>query len=180
MRTDFGALLLLSACGNAPTSAVFTPLAGPDGGYVFIGSSCTPALENDPSFGGFSSHEVSIESRSGQPPGAPVCLVYFFQGRVSCPYGQTSPSPAGSAACTTPKGQSVVVPVAPQCFDRRASDVVVWSCKCGDGAPGDRYCDCPSGTSCLPIGAGSYCLPSSTTESPSCTVECEPGAHPCN
>jgi hypothetical protein len=60
-----------------------------------------PGEENDPTFQGFSSESVSVESNNAACPG--VCLVNHFQGRVTCPYGQTAPGvgpqgPAGSPA----------------------------------------------------------------------------------
>jgi hypothetical protein len=177
-----GALALLSACSGESTPLVYTPLAGPDGGYVTIGSPCTPAQESDPSFGGFSRSEVSVESSQG-PSSAPVCIVFEFEGRVSCPYGQAAPGDAAPAACTTPDGQPVTVSVAPQCLDRRAANVVVWSCLCdGVASDGDnQHCNCPSGTTCEQAGlSGSYCLPSGTNAAVSCTEQCEPGVHPCN
>src|SRR5579862_6626653 len=132
-----GVFAVLSACScgqSTQASGVFTPLAGVDGGYVILGSPCTLHSENDPSFGGFQVNEVTVESKPGQPLGAPVCIAFDFQGRVSCPYGQDLSADAGSGSCTTPSGQAVIVNVAPQCTNRRSGVAVVWSCACGAGA----------------------------------------------
>ncbi|MDP9149551.1 MAG: hypothetical protein M3O36_06380 [Myxococcota bacterium] len=183
-HTVLGAFALLAACSAGSPAKVFTPLVGPDGGYVSIGSACRMYLEDDPSFAGFNLNEFTVESEAGQPLGAPVCLAYNFQGRVSCPYGQSFTN-AGLTACTTPNGQPVTVEVAPQCVNRPGAVAVVWSCKCAAGsepADGGSYCACPSGTSCTSAGPkGSYCLsPGALANTGTCTSKCEPGVHPCN
>ncbi len=176
---------IVVSCGGS-TPKIFTPLAGPDGGYVSIGTPCVPySIEDSPSFGGFQIDGISVVSASGAPDGAPVCIAYFFQGRVSCPYGQAGDTDGSEMSCETPNGQLVTVPVAPQCINRRSSEVVLWSCQCGPGsAPADggrSYCDCPSGTTCTFAGQlGSYCLPpGAMANGDACSAECEPGARPC-
>ena len=62
---------------------------------------CTPDEEYDPTFQGFSIQDVSVESKSYVCLSR-LCLVNHFQGRVTCPYGQTAPNmgptgPAGAA-----------------------------------------------------------------------------------
>jgi hypothetical protein len=191
---------LLTACsGTTQPSIVSTPLYGGDAG-VAIGSGCTNVQERDPAFSGFDLREVSVESLAGHPSGAPVCLAYHFQGRVSCPYGQAGSGPAqGAAPCTTPDGQPVTVRVAPQCLDRRAANVVVWSCRCanamGGTEDGANYCSCPSGTTCAQAGvasigtsqgsddlSGAYCLPLGAESNPSatCAAQCDPALHSCD
>ena len=54
-----------------------------------VGDPCIPEDEYQNEFGGYSVTEVNVESRSFQCE-TRVCLVNHFQGRVSCPYGQTS------------------------------------------------------------------------------------------
>jgi hypothetical protein len=54
-----------------------------------IGDPCIPEQEYDQCFPGFSEGEVNTESRSFQCQ-TRLCLVNHFQGRVSCPYGQTA------------------------------------------------------------------------------------------
>lgn len=53
-----------------------------------VGDPCTPEDEYQTEFSGYSVTEVNVESRSFQCE-TRVCLVNHFQGRVSCPYGQT-------------------------------------------------------------------------------------------
>jgi hypothetical protein len=67
-----------------------------------LGAPCVPSEESSATFQGFSVEDVSLESN------APTCvtgscLVNHFQGRVTCPYGQTAPGmgpkgPSGSPA----------------------------------------------------------------------------------
>lgn len=61
-----------------------------------VGDPCTPDEEFDPTFQGFSVDDVSTESKSYVCL-TRLCLVNHFQGRVTCPYGQTAPGmgPAG-------------------------------------------------------------------------------------
>jgi hypothetical protein len=190
---------LLAACSGTTTpSIVSTPLYGGDAG-VAIGSACTIVKERDPAFSGFDRNEVTVESSAGEPSGAPVCLAYHFQGRVSCPYGQAASGPAQDAApCTTPDGQPVTVDVAPQCLDRRAANVVVWSCRCanalGGTNDGANYCSCPSGTTCAQVVAsigpsqgadnlsGGYCLPphAGYKAGTMCAAQCNSTLHSCD
>jgi hypothetical protein len=133
--------------------------------------------------------------------GAPVCFADHFQGRVGCPYGQTTTNqaPAGASPCKTPGGEPVVGVVPPQCVNRQASKVVFWSCRCanaeGKTDDGETYCTCPSSTTCTDaissIGgegpeselAGYYCLPAAAALGDSgifsCGTECNPTTAPC-
>jgi len=160
-------------------------------GGSFIGSSCGGSGIGDPcipeeeyltTFPGFNVGEVNVESRSFQCL-TRVCLVNHFQGRISCPYGQTEEM---AATCTTNPGQCmpnstgdtalqhesscripdrdgadvldrVAVEVDEQYEERPAVDAVYCSCRCsgpnGTKDPNSRYCDCPSGFSCEDIFA---------------------------
>jgi hypothetical protein len=138
-----------------------------------VGDPCTPEQEYDPSFLGFSQTEVSVESKSFQCE-TRLCLVDHFQGRVSCPYGQTidggANAPAPVTACLTPAtgvpvtgrdSNGVLVDttqqalVEPQCLDRTAANAVYCSCRCANanGATNDgaNYCQCPDGFSCTQL-----------------------------
>jgi len=143
-----------------------------------VGDPCTPEQEYDKSFLGFSQTEVSVESKSFQCL-TRLCLVNHFQGRVSCPYGQTVDGGANSPAtpCVTPginKGvdgidstgmfadpvKKAFVPA--QCSARTASLAVYCSCRCADvngkTDDGANYCACPDGFTCTQlvskVGAG--------------------------
>jgi hypothetical protein len=125
-----------------------------------VGDPCTPEEEYDPTFQGFDAKEVNVESRSFQCQ-TRLCLVNHFQGRVSCPYGQsvagTPPSPlttcaesqggatAPDAGCCIPGVGAPVTGnplntstttgkayVPPQCIDRQSADAVYCSCRCAN------------------------------------------------
>jgi hypothetical protein len=158
-----------------------------------IGAPCLPEKEIEPSFIGFAYEEVS---GVGPPSGAPVCLVYFFRGLVTCPYGQSADAGSAACGCTTTAGKPVVGEVEPQCPDRPAASTVFWSCRCaneqGATSDGASYCTCPSGTTCTQtvstIGAspendyaGAYCLRNDALRDGglACTRSCDPIAAPC-
>lgn len=166
----------------ASTFGLFALACEPGG----VGDPCIPEDEYQPGFGGYDVREVNVESRSFQCE-TRVCLVNHFQGRVSCPYGQTEADLAPGAnpvqgPCRIPGTvQPVTVPVKPQAVSRSATayeartggeDAVYCSCRCknanGSKDDGARYCDCPSGYECekliddLGLGkealAGYYCI----------------------
>jgi hypothetical protein len=167
---------------------------GADAGPT-IGTPCAPAQELATTFTGFLFQE---QSELQVPSGDPTCFVFHFQGLVTCPYGQNAAgqAPDGGSPCTTTDGKPVAGAVEPQCTNRRASQVVLWSCRCAnvEGATndGDVYCACPSGTTCaqevtnggsLQHFSGGYCLPPSIVPdagaSVSCDGTCDPTTAPC-
>ncbi|MGA2448235.1 MAG: hypothetical protein ABTD50_06145 [Polyangiaceae bacterium] len=189
-RIILPAWLVVVVCSTCSCTSNSGALVLPDGGTVEFGTPCevTP-LEDDPTFVGFALRDLSVASPPGASstvaPGGPVCIVNHFQGRVSCPYGQSSDPDAGLPPCYTPSGVLVSgsTPTPPQCVDRPPEMTVTWSCRC-DGNGG---CQCPSGSECVDMGivpgdsVGSYCL---STSNPydggsSCTPVCDPVAYPC-
>jgi hypothetical protein len=66
-----------------------------------IGDPCIPEDEYTDTFSGFAVTEVNTESRSFQCQSR-LCLVNHFQGRVSCPYGQSAEQAASNPACALP------------------------------------------------------------------------------
>jgi hypothetical protein len=133
-----------------------------------VGDPCVPEEEYAPDFAGFSAEEASAESRSLQCE-TRVCLVNHFQGRVSCPYGQSEQQATGDPRCFVPgSADPIRSAVSPQLSKRRADDAVYCSCRCNGPDQNARYCECPSGFSCedvipkLGLGkeqlAGSYCV----------------------
>jgi hypothetical protein len=148
-----------------------------------VGDPCTPEDEFQQFFSGYAVTEVSIESKSFQCE-TRLCLINHFQGRVSCPYGQS----AAQAASTVPEGQEyqlchipgttgpgnrIQVEVLHQVTTRRPTDAVYCSCRCDGPDPNARYCKCPTGYQCIPLispnptlGAlelsGSYCVKNGT------------------
>ncbi len=158
-----------------------------------IGAPCIPENEIEPSFTGFVNEEIS---GAGAPSGAPVCLVYYFRGLITCPYGQSADAGSAVCACTTTTGKPVVGEVDPQCADRPAASTVFWSCRCaneqGGTSDGASYCTCPSSATCTQtistIGAtengdyaGAYCLRNDALRDggPTCARSCDPVAAPC-
>jgi hypothetical protein len=139
-----------------------------------VGDPCVPEDEYQAYFSGYELGEVNLETRSFQCE-TRVCLVNHFQGRVSCPYGQ-SLSSGGAARCHIPGSSqadgAIHVDVRPQFVNRRATDAVYCSCRCGGSDARRRYCTCPEGFACvelLPdIGVGpseltgSYCVKAGT------------------
>lgn len=139
-----------------------------------VGDPCIPEDEYQPAFQGYAASEVNIESRSFQCE-TRVCLVNHFQGRVSCPYGQTRVEMENEAdtRCFVPgTSEPVTVEVKPQLVNRKAADTVYCSCRCAGPDPNGRYCECPSGYTCtellkdIGLGdkelAGSYCIKNGT------------------
>lgn len=117
--------------------------------------------EDDPTFPGLSSDEVSLAS-DVESCDYGACVAYHFQGRVSCPDGQES-----EGDCLTPSGEPVTVPVEAQLSNRPADTHVFCSCRC-DGLGDGPFCECPSDHECRELIAplfgetevsGSYCVP---------------------
>jgi hypothetical protein len=89
--------------------------AAPGCAATGVGDPCIPDEEYEPTFQAFSYGDVNVESKSYVCL-TRLCLVNHFQGRVSCPYGQTSPGvgPTGTSpnavavgashGCTIPGG----------------------------------------------------------------------------
>jgi hypothetical protein len=139
-----------------------------------VGEPCTPEDEYQADFNGFAVTEVNVESRSFQCE-TRVCLVNHFQGRVSCPYGQTAEEAAapGTVKCKIPgSSDKITVPVEPQVVERKTSQTVYCSCRCDGEDANARYCECPSGYGCFKLVAdigkgsgqlaGSYCIKDGT------------------
>ena len=154
----------LSALGAAVALLLLFPGCPAQG----VGDPCTPEDEYSPTFSGFAISEVNTESRSFQCQSR-LCLVNHFQGRVSCPYGQTAADVTGAARCPLPGGdEPVAVDVPPQLVERRTDQAVYCSCRCAGPDANARYCECPDGFSCskvvpeLALGKaqlpGSYCI----------------------
>jgi hypothetical protein len=162
--------IAILAAGN------FTMGCSPGG----VGDPCIPEDEYQAKFAGYGVNEVNVEAMSFQCE-TRLCLVNHFQGRVTCPYGQTSvpdSSPpdfsavADNLRCHVPDGKGdtlIAVDVDPQLMDRRAGSSVYCSCRCAGPDKTARYCKCPSGYACtllndIPLGTGSsqllgsYCV----------------------
>lgn len=145
-----------------------------------VGAPCVPSEEHRSTFGGFALDEVVIDPNPSACSDA--CLVTGFQGRVSCPYGQT----AGPSQCSLPcASDPVTVPVPPQLVARAPFHSVYCSCPCDGSGPGP-YCTCPTGFVCADVTHGvapSYCvregsLPESA-EAAARGVKCDPMTQSC-
>jgi hypothetical protein len=141
-----------------------------------LGESCLPPDELLGDFMGYSVSDVSVVKGTTECA-SNVCLVNHFQGRVSCPYGQTDQETLNDPQCFVPgTNLAVTVAVDAQLTQRRAEDAVICSCRCDGPGPGE-FCECPGGMECAPlideIGlpgseslAGSYCVPAGTVYDP--------------
>jgi hypothetical protein len=131
LRSGLLACLVVAAMASLPAACQ-------SGG---VGDPCTPEEEYGTAFSGFSVAEEYLESRSFQCA-TRICLVNHFQGRVSCPLGQSaadvrSCNAAGDPPCNT--GESCI-----------ASGTLAPICGACDTAanPGCVARPCPTGLSC--------------------------------
>lgn len=108
-----------------------------------VGDPCIPEAEYNTCFAGFSQTEVNTESRSFQCQ-TRLCLVNHFQGRVSCPYGQTAQG-TGTLTCadgTTPMGGPPYV----ACTTAQQSATVAGAFV---GCPSEPTCTIPGGATVI-------------------------------
>jgi hypothetical protein len=153
-------LMSLGCAGHASNpSAGSTASAGSSHSEVpAIGAPCVIGEETKHGFAGFAVEEYAsnLDARSC---GGNICLAHHFQGRVSCPYGQTADDvqnlPADDPArCRTTDSlgnvtlNPVTVEVEPQLVDRPAAKTVFCTCGCSGTDPNAAYCSCPSGMQC--------------------------------
>lgn len=176
----------ISNASDAGAGDASVPNFDPSTGVT--GNACVLAIEDDPKFYGFLDIETTHDQPVGINPACPgeICVVHEFQGRASCPYGQTTEALSLSSTdprrCRTPSGAPVEDWIAPQLVDRPASRYSICSCRCslgGEAGDNSNYCTCPTGMVCralipnlLPVDAawvGAYCVwedenpPSATT-----------------
>jgi hypothetical protein len=142
--------------------------------------------------------DVGIDTGNAACGAGLVCLSNHFQGRVSCPYGQSSTRipPSGAMPCATPgSGDPVMGLVQAQCTNRIAADTVYCSCRCANASgrtdDGATYCTCADGFDCIqlvagmgsnPDQSGGYCTKHGTqfdSEAGTCAALCGPMTHPC-
>ena len=143
-------------------------LASPSG----LGEVCVPSDEYSPTWSSFGVTEINVETGSPACQSG-VCLINHFQGRVTCPYGQSEEQALSDPACFVPGNyEPVQVPVEPQLQGRQAEASSICSCRCDGPGPGP-FCECPESMSCEPVFqdfgfdgqvdvAGSYCIPKGT------------------
>ncbi|MGO9714617.1 MAG: hypothetical protein ACLQBL_37570 [Polyangiaceae bacterium] len=83
MIRSFFSMLLVGVAGLALAPGLLQGCS-----QTGVGDPCTPEQEYDPTFLGFAVGEVNVESKSFDCQ-TRLCLANHFQGRVTCPYGQT-------------------------------------------------------------------------------------------
>jgi hypothetical protein len=153
-----------AACSSQTQTALHAVSATPPAG---IGSACTSSSEYDPTFGGFTLSDVSVDIGSMQCLSG-ICLQNHFQGRASCPYGQ--PQTSGTNCLVPGTKTPVTAEAVPAQFVARSPAVAsTCSCRCAGSGSGP-FCSCPTGMQCAPLLAelglsneggyvGSYCVP---------------------
>ena len=155
------------ATAKSLQEALFLGVFDPSPTPAALGEVCLAEEEYSASFRGFDVKEVAVHDHASMCTTG-ICLQNHFQGRASCPYGQT----AGNGDCLVAGGyDSVTGSVKPQLLARQASAASICSCQCAGSGPGP-YCTCPEQMQCehlvddLGLGqanlAGSYCIPKGT------------------
>lgn len=126
-----------------------------------IGAPCVPYEETVATFSG---NGLGLSVYLDSPAcGGDICLSYYFQGRVTCPYGQTDEEVAAlpataSARCRLPDAsgnmtqQPVTASVPPQLVARRPETSVYCSCACSGTDSSQKYCTCPTNMRCEQFG----------------------------
>jgi len=177
--------------------------AGADGGAtpmgVPIGAPCHSDVDLDPTYAGANYYEIGVIPNDPMCNGG-ACVIDHFQGRTSCPYGQSADGavPEGTACSIPGSDAAIQAAVAPWCSQRPPSEVVTCSCRCADLAGGTddsgTFCTCPAGFTCTQLVsslgagvdtslAGAYCIQAGSAFDPdggpfSCS-ECNPTSNPC-
>ena len=173
-------LLVSCSAGDLPPPTA-TPAA--------LGQPCVSIDETLPDFPGYDINSTHVDDDSAMCASL-LCLQNRFQGRASCPYGQTA---AGGGCLVAGSNAPVSVPVAPQLVRRPTSAASICSCQCAGYGPGP-YCTCPDDMACdhlvdkigTPSGqrdfSGSYCIPIGSlydrAETTVCTAPNCGDAHP--
>src|SRR5690348_17093116 len=112
---------------------------------VGVGKPCVPPDERQEYFSGFEVTEYVVDVPADECE-TNLCLVNHFQGRTTCPYGQTESDAQGRSQppeellCHVPgTATRVKVPVPRQFTGRRSVDSVYCSCQCDGPDPNGNY-----------------------------------------
>lgn len=189
-------IFVLACTGSSLPPGAPVALGAPPAVRAAVGAPCITSDEYYEDFAGYAIREVTVETDTAACDSG-VCLVNHFQGRVSCPYGQTQQDLLEldpERACYVPGSDvRVSVPVSAQIVARQAEATAICSCRCDGPGPGP-FCACPSDMECVPLIsqlglstddalAGSYCVATGTAfdvEHASPPTECgEAGAESC-
>lgn len=203
MRAPSPAVLRIALCSAVTMAGTLACGEGEPVETVELGAPCIPDVEFDESFSGFDVDEISIQT-GDLGCGGNFCLVHHFQGRVTCPYGQTADAivslpPDDPTRCRrlerrnaeeVAPDRGVLVPVLPQISGRPADESVFCSCRCAAREPDAPVCACPNGFECAPLFddpsfqgtalGGSYCVPTDRLppdgfDTPECDRTVAPG-----
>lgn len=131
----------------AVSAAAVVPSSCQTGG---IGDPCIPEDEYFGEFSGFQVSQENIESRSFQCESR-ICLVNHFQGRVSCPLGQSARTPCASLDASCPgDGESCTIAAvfAPECGGDLPECAAGFSCSSAGFCACDADSPCPTGYFC--------------------------------
>jgi hypothetical protein len=186
--------LALGACSGGEVDIGKDTRVGVDVRHAtLVGNPCIADAEFHADYSGYELPEIHLQEGT-EACSSGLCLAHHFQGRVSCPYGQTAEDLALPATdprrCRLPRTSSsdpvsaVEVPVPPSFADRPAEDAAYCTCACG--GPG-ADCTCPEGYACRELfertgphqGAPSLCV--KLSESPARELPqtpCELGSRP--
>lgn len=145
-----------------------------------VGDPCTPESEFDTNGGGAVLSDLGIDLNSTQCD-TRVCLQHYFQGRITCPFGNKAGGQATAGATCLPVSgmpglytltgaypgelccpvvgdasqKPINKPVAPECAGRAPTDAVYCTCRCDVPAGVDKsqvkLCTCDKGFQCVPL-----------------------------
>ena len=185
---SFSVVASLVACSGKVDDGATIDAGAPDADAIVaetsppvsdLGSACVPAMERDPRSGGAVLDDLSIDPASPDCAPHEVCLSDYFQGRVTCPYGnggvagqsgkcqpvagrptlfRIDGAPGGALCCPQADGVTpIAAPIPAQCTGRTAHDAVYCSCRCD--VPSDPaidrskidLCRCAEGFVCKPL-----------------------------
>lgn len=150
--------LLVLGCSGGEVDIGSNLRAGIDARHAMvIGNACVSSDEYVSGYSGYELDQINLETESAACSSG-ICLAYHFQGRVSCPYGQTEADlslPTDDPhRCRVPRApgsteiRAVEVPVPPSFADRSAHDAAYCTCACDGPNPA---CTCPNGYSCRQV-----------------------------
>jgi hypothetical protein len=149
---------------------LFAASCSGDGNHVpSVGEACSDVLPDElqPRFSNYGVDELNVDCGASEcrTSVGPFCMTYHFQGRVTCPYGQTESQLASFPAtdpgrCRLPRAdgtmttEPVEVTVAPQLAERRPEKTIFYTCVCAGTDSTREYCTCPAAMHCETLSEG--------------------------
>jgi hypothetical protein len=147
MGTRPAIALLLGVAVSCSDPIVRDALTSGQEGARAIGELCIPPDENTPTFAGFGVSAINVSIPDAQCASG-ACIVYDFQGRVTCPEGNFN-----ELECFTPSGERVTAEVRPN-LDTPQEELVYCTCQCDGPSELAPFCECPRGMACDALGLG--------------------------